>query len=595
MDFKAYIQKMASMQGLTGSASKGLTSSTGNSEMLNALSMFSSAGLEDLQGLDWAKLLSDLKSGSDGAELSGDDQALAGIVEELMSIDEVQAAADADGDGELNEEELANFVQSMMAADGDESNFTYEDIDKALEKMGINLDDVAEKAIEEALDENKDVKKDEEEEKVKDTEKAEKADKTNKAEKATGASPASAPSGSSGSGGASGNYGGGGSNPVQQKKVTAADELEELEKQRKEIISEADKNIETKEKEKDDLVNNNDKISEDLKKEYNTAKDEAKKAEDTVNKTEQSISDNESKLSGIECNISALEGEKSSLKTDTDDKDINKQNQDRLSEIESKLSKQQEEKSKLEEKISQDKQNLEQYKQTQEEKAQALAEVEKKLAEADPQLKTKLEKVNKELGDLKTQKTNDVAEIDKKIETKRKEAKSEAKEAGVNKGKAANDIGSGLVALAEKYMGKNEADGSYKMFTNGRAEAWCADFVTYIVKEYAQQQGLSIKDGFGSPAVANLMSWAQQNNCFTSVSDMGGDARQKLLQNDLHPGDVIIWKSAGASHTGIIRSINSDGTFETVEGNSSDQVKSNHKSVKDASLTGFIKFSDIVK
>ena len=116
----------------------------------------------------------------------------------------------------------------------------------------------------------------------------------------------------------------------------------------------------------------------------------------------------------------------------------------------------------------------------------------------------------------------------------------------------------------------------------------------YIVKEYANQQGLDIKSGFGSPSVSNLMSWAQNNGVFNNVTGMSSSERTAFLNSDLRPGDVIIWNSNGASHTGIIKSINNDGTFETIEGNSSDQVKSNHKSINDKSLTGFIKFSDIV-
>ena len=132
------------------------------------------------------------------------------------------------------------------------------------------------------------------------------------------------------------------------------------------------------------------------------------------------------------------------------------------------------------------------------------------------------------------------------------------------------------------------------MFTNGRTESWCADFVTYVVKEYAKENGMKVADGFGSPAVSNLMGWAQKNGVFDNTSQMSDKEKLNYSQKNLSVGDVIIWKSNGASHTGIVKSINSDGTFTTVEGNSSDQVKSNKKSIYDRSLTGFIKLSDIV-
>ena len=100
--------------------------------------------------------------------------------------------------------------------------------------------------------------------------------------------------------------------------------------------------------------------------------------------------------------------------------------------------------------------------------------------------------------------------------------------------------------------------------------------------------------GFGSPAVANLMSWAQNNGVFDNTSQMSNSEKLNYAKNNLSVGDVIIWKSNGSSHTGLVKSINSDGTFTTVEGNSSDQVKSNNKSIYDKGLTGFIKLSDIV-
>jgi surface antigen len=69
--------------------------------------------------------------------------------------------------------------------------------------------------------------------------------------------------------------------------------------------------------------------------------------------------------------------------------------------------------------------------------------------------------------------------------------------------------------------------------------------------------------------------------------------KKAYAQNNLQVGDIIIWKSNGSSHTGIVKSINSDGSFTTIEGNSSDQVKSNTKKITDSSLTGFISLSKV--
>lgn len=182
----------------------------------------------------------------------------------------------------------------------------------------------------------------------------------------------------------------------------------------------------------------------------------------------------------------------------------------------------------------------------------------------------------------------------KKVDVKKTELKDLPKviHAKVDKSKEAQ--GKGLVDYAKQFMGYNEADGSYKKFTNGRTEAWCADFVTYCVQHNAEKSGLKVKTGFGSPSVASLMDWAKKNKCFNDTSVMSDSQKAAYAKNNLKPGDIIIWRSNGASHTGIVKSVNSDGSFDTIEGNTTgDQVKSNHTNIYKNTLTGFISLSDI--
>lgn len=153
--------------------------------------------------------------------------------------------------------------------------------------------------------------------------------------------------------------------------------------------------------------------------------------------------------------------------------------------------------------------------------------------------------------------------------------------------------GKDLVKYAKQFLGIDESNGEYKKFTNGRAEAWCADFVTYVIKNYAKANGLKVKSGFGSASVSTIQSWAQQNGIFKNTNKMSNSEKAEYAKTKLKPGDVIIWTSNGASHTGIVRSVNDDGTFTTIEGNTSDKVGSNKKSIYDASLTGFIPYSSI--
>lgn len=583
MNFSNFLINKIALKGTKENTFGSLTS--GYVNQLKNVSLFESANLDDLKSLDLASLLSKEDSvESSNSRTSSDIKALQEIIKTLMELEQIQDVADLDGNGEISEEEALQFLQTVMGLDGDAENLTMEDMEKVVDLLGINLEQVADNAVLEALS----------------PEAAEELEELKKTQESQNTAPAQQMLGS----GSVGSTGGGSSvnnnrnnNSSTSKKTatkTAADTLKELQQKKQEIIADADKKISKKEDEKDKLVSDNSKISKELKQEYTDAKTDLKETQDKKSSLETKKDGYQNSLSKIDQDLNALKGEKSSLKTDTKDNEINSQNKSRLKDIESQISAKKEKKADYEKKIENAEKKIKELETKEKEQQEKLAAVEEKISQADPKLGKKIEKINSEIKELKTQKASDVSEIDSQIQIKEKEANKEAKQAGVNKGKAANDIGSGLVELASKYMGMNEADGSYKLFTNGRTEAWCADFVTYVVKEYAQQQGLDLKDGFGSPSVSNLRDWAQKNGAYESIESMSSAQKSDYLKNDLQVGDIIIWKRNGKSHTGIVKSINNDGTFTTVEGNSSDQVKSNVVSINDNKLSGFIKFNKIV-
>lgn len=547
-------------------------------------SIFSNIETSNLENFDYEAALNALSNGKADSINETANQPLSDIFKGLMSNDTVQGLADVDGDGVVSSSEAKTFMEGMAGLDGDVESLSQEDIDALIDSMGTTTESQLEKLVEEAIKGVEDAL-DKQREVAEQTASmpamvgnASPASSTSSANRTTSSTPSSTSSRSA----------------SKSKTKTAEDEVEELRKQREQIINDADKKIESKQKEKDNLVSNNTKISTELKSEYSTQQKTLSDIQSKKSDYESKLSTHKGKLSDIDADIAALEGEKSTLKTNNKDSKINSENKSRLSELKKSISAKKEKKANLEEKIKNDESKIKELEKKEKAQQKVVKDVEKQIGEADPKLKAKMDKLTAAIDKLKTEKTSDVAEIDKKIKTKETEQKKEAKKAGESKGKASNDIGSGLVKLASKYMGLNEKDGSYKLFTNGRTESWCADFVTYVVKEYAKENGMSVSKGFGSPAVSNLMSWAQSKGVFDNTSKMSNNQKLSYSQNNLSVGDVIIWKSNGASHTGIVKSINKDGTFTTVEGNSSDQVKSNKKSIYDKSLTGFIKLSDIV-
>lgn len=547
-------------------------------------SIFSNIETSNLENFDYEAALNALSNGKADSINETANQPLSDIFKGLMSNDTVQGLADVDGDGVVSSSEAKTFMEGMAGLDGDVESLSQEDIDALIDSMGTTTESQLAKLVEEAIKGVEDAL-DKQREVAEQTASmpamvgnASPASSTSSANRTNSSTPSSTSSRSA----------------SKSKTKTAEDEVEELRKQREQIINDADKKIESKQKEKDNLVSNNTKISTELKSEYSTQQKTLSDIQSKKSDYEAKLSTHKGKLSDIDADIAALEGEKSTLKTNNKDSKINSENKSRLSELKKSISAKKEKKANLEEKIKNDESKIKELEKKEKAQQKVVKDVEKQIGEADPKLKAKMDKLTAAIDKLKTEKTSDVAEIDKKIKTKETEQKKEAKKAGESKGKASNDIGSGLVKLASKYMGLNEKDGSYKLFTNGRTESWCADFVTYVVKEYAKENGMSVSKGFGSPAVSNLMSWAQSKGVFDNTSKMSNNQKLSYSQNNLSVGDVIIWKSNGASHTGIVKSINKDGTFTTVEGNSSDQVKSNKKSIYDKSLTGFIKLSDIV-
>lgn len=128
-----------------------------------------------------------------------------------------------------------------------------------------------------------------------------------------------------------------------------------------------------------------------------------------------------------------------------------------------------------------------------------------------------------------------------------------------NISRVVSNSGSAIVDTAMKYLGYKESNGSYLKFTQGRVEAWCADFVTYVVKETL---GSDTPAGFGSAAVSGLRDWGKANGRYISRSQW----------SQVKPGDIMIQKENGASHTGIVTKVDPDGTIHTIEGNTSDMV-----------------------
>ena len=140
---------------------------------------------------------------------------------------------------------------------------------------------------------------------------------------------------------------------------------------------------------------------------------------------------------------------------------------------------------------------------------------------------------------------------------------------------------------AKKYLGYNEKDGSSNLFSNSKE--WCADFVTYVVKESYSSKGLLPPKDFGDHSVENLKQWGIDNNNYLSITDSNNKA--KTITDNVKIGDIMILRENGASHTGFVSQINPDGSFKTIEGNRGDKVAFGSYKPDDPQLSGFVQLS----
>ncbi len=137
---------------------------------------------------------------------------------------------------------------------------------------------------------------------------------------------------------------------------------------------------------------------------------------------------------------------------------------------------------------------------------------------------------------------------------------------------AGGAVGQRMVQLAQQELGVSETGGNnessrireYRTATAGAENTpgpWCAYFVSWLAKSAGAPIGAG---GNGTGYVPTLEAWGRQENRFV---EFGRGAPS--------PGDIVIfdWGGRGTSdHTGIVESVDADGTVHTIEGNASDTV-----------------------
>jgi hypothetical protein len=114
------------------------------------------------------------------------------------------------------------------------------------------------------------------------------------------------------------------------------------------------------------------------------------------------------------------------------------------------------------------------------------------------------------------------------------------------------------VGVAEQPPGSNDSPriAQYRQATAGSGVGpWCAYFTSWAAREAGVPLG---DNGQGFGRVDDVYAWAQKAG---KAIPNTGDVKPQ-------PGDLIVWDE----HIGVVDSVGPDGTINTIEGNSSDQV-----------------------
>jgi hypothetical protein len=143
-------------------------------------------------------------------------------------------------------------------------------------------------------------------------------------------------------------------------------------------------------------------------------------------------------------------------------------------------------------------------------------------------------------------------------------------------GQRALALAQGEVGQTEQPPGSNDSPriADYRSSTAGAGIGpWCAYFVSWA----AQGAGTPIGEagqGFGS--VSAVADWAQRTGRWNPAAS--GTPPQA--------GDLIVW---GATHVGIVESVDPDGKIHTIEGNSSNAVTRRTHDAGGDGATGYVR------
>ena len=550
MNFNEYLVRRLGSLSIAQSANKAENTTYDPNGIYN-VSVFSSASAEEMKNIDYAKLLDSEGRDINKGVTDQNQKSLNSILKGFLELEDVQKAADADGDGKVTEEELQAYIQTVLGKDGDASTFTMADIDAVMEEMGIDLEKAAEKSMEEALEEATKALKEEAQKEIEETKAAQQAQQAQQSARSGGAS---------GGGGVSSTGGASSASQAQKPSGIDAMSLEELETEkanREKTVAEKQEAVnavhsgdnEKVKAAKDEMDKAKEAYEEALDKDKNVPQElkdkqvqntkdiEAKETsisekEISINNKETEISSQENTVSSRKSELDSLKGSLSSLPSPSgkeEDKDKDAEIAEKKSSIESQIKAKESEVKEAEEKL--DKQNEELDKLEEEKKA--LEEEKAELEKAKEEIQKEIEKTCSEETKAAMSAYNEAkANVDTVKQSELSTATSELDSAKAS----VKEIDEKITEVKNKEVAKENSvsNGSLPddLFSKDGVLAGKEDLVAEIAEKYDIEPEflaaiISLESGYGTSSLA------KSNNNFGGVSGKG-DAGSTVRSSDGH-------------------------------------------------------------
>ena len=337
--------------------------------------------------------------------------------------------------------------------------------------------------------------------------------------------------------------------------------VEELEAEKQQTNQEYDGKIKDKNTEIKTAIEQDQSINEELKQEYQAVEQKVSGLTIQVQQTEVEISGLDTSLHNKDCEITQAEAELSKLDTNTNDAETNSKNSARKSEIEGKLATLRTEKSEIESKLEEAKEKLTQQladKATAEGELQAV--MQKIMEAASGETKELIARATGEIESLKVEKAQKIQEIDGKISVAKTSNLNNAKMTGEMAGSVSGEMATLMIELGQS----QEMKDYFARFQGN----YCGSYINKLLDHAFQQLGFK-RQPEGLRYTGRV-----------DVTKMSDAEKEDFIKTKLRPGMIFEYKynsgrsRDGGYHVGMIMKVNDDGSWETLEGNTTvDGVK----------------------